>query len=83
MKVSLTAQQVTQLQPYFDRVRAAAKMGTPGMLVAQLSWYEGRYWMTPAFLEHAEAKLVTQRGKDLPKLEKLRESPDNGGANER
>lgn len=73
MKVTLNAAQTRQLAPYLDRVRAAAVQGSPGMLVGQISWdLEGRYWITPAFLDHEDAKVITERGRDLPRLEKVR-----------
>lgn len=64
MKIILTKRQVRMLLPFKDRVQAAAMMGSPGMLIAQISWNnEGRYWMTPGFLEHEYAKLITEKGK--------------------
>jgi hypothetical protein len=65
MKIVLTKRQAEQLVPYFDRVRATAALGTPGMLVAQLSFdpYRMEYFMTPAFLDHDKAQLVTECGR--------------------
>lgn len=81
MKVALSQKQAEQLAPYVDRVRSVAKLGTPGMLVAQISWdVEGRYWLTPAFLPHEVAKVVTEKGVDLPRLE--RRKPDASGADD-
>jgi hypothetical protein len=66
VKVRLTANQLRQLGRYFDRVQAAAALGKPGMLVAQLHWdQDGKYWMTPAFLEHEVAMLITQKGREV------------------
>lgn len=63
MRINLTEKQWRQLTPYFDRVQSAAVCGSPGMLIAQISWdQEGRYWMTPAFLPHEHAKLITEKG---------------------
>lgn len=49
--------------PYFDRVQAAAVAGNPGMLLAQISWsvQSGKWWLTPGFLAHEYAKLITQK----------------------
>lgn len=67
MKLPLLPWQAERLRPYFDRVQAAAVLGSPGMLVAQISWdQEGRCWLTPAFLDHELARVVTERGRDLP-----------------
>lgn len=51
MRIPLTRSQVQQLTPYFDRVRTAAQLGAPGMLVAQISWNQAEelYWMTPGW----------------------------------
>lgn len=66
MRVRLTAQQVQQLMPYVDRVRATAAMGTPGMLIAQIGYDSNwHYWLTPAFLDHDLAKVITERGRAL------------------
>lgn len=64
LRINLTRFQVAELQPYFDRVQAAAMLGSPGMLIAQISWdtRSGRHWMTPAFLPHESAKLITEKG---------------------
>lgn len=78
MRITLTLRQITQLQPYIDRVRAAAAAGDPGMLVAQINWSDkdGSYWLTPAFLDHELAKVITERGRaEIPgplRLEKRR-----------
>jgi hypothetical protein len=78
MRIKLTTRQVELLRPYIDRVKAAAVMGSPGMLVAQIgSDHDGEYAITPAFLDHDLAKQITERGRDLPRLEKLKE-PVNG-----
>lgn len=65
MKIALTETQIRQLVPYFDRVRSAAVLGSPGMLVAQIRWSEAeqKYWMEPAFLEHEDAAKITLKGK--------------------
>lgn len=64
MRINLTEEQVEQLTPYFDRVRATAAAGSPGMLVAQIRWSqrEHKYWMEPGFLEHRDAVLITEKG---------------------
>lgn len=64
LRINLTQWQVRELTPYFDRVQAAAMMGSPGMLIAQISWdtRDGKYWMTPAFLANEHAQLITERG---------------------
>lgn len=65
MKILLGKTQVQQLRRFKDRIQATAALGNPGMLVAQLSWdQEGRWWLTPAFLDHELAKTITQKGKD-------------------
>lgn len=69
MKIKLSRQQVQQLQPYIDRVRNAAALGSPGMLVAQVSWSDSDFtcWITPAFLDNDKAKLITEQGRaDIP-----------------
>jgi hypothetical protein len=64
MKLTLNAKQIQALQPYVNRVRNAAVLGSPGMLVGQISWdQEGRYWITPAFLDHELAKIITEQGR--------------------
>jgi hypothetical protein len=65
MRILLNTRQVEQLQPYFDRVRAAAQRGNPGMLVAQIRRddKEGDYWFEPQFLPHAYAEVLTMRGR--------------------
>jgi hypothetical protein len=66
MRIRLTAQQVQQLMPYVDRVRATAAMGNLGMLVAQIGYDNNwHYWLTPAFLDHDLAKVITERGRAL------------------
>lgn len=89
MRIKLTARQIELLRPYFDRVKAAAVMGSPGMLVGQLSSDDdGEYAIVPAFLDHDLAKQITERGRDLPRLERLkvpdetldRSKPVNGSA---
>lgn len=67
-KIRLTQNQVKQLLPYFDRVRSAAALGTPGMLVAQISWNTGdqTYWMEPGFLPHEVAKCISEKGQACP-----------------
>jgi hypothetical protein len=65
VRIRLTAKQVQQLQPYIDRVRAAAVLGSPGMLVGQIGWNaEGQYMITPAFLDHDKAKVITEAGRE-------------------
>ncbi len=68
MRVKLTAAQVNRLLPYFDRVRAAAAMGSPGMLVGQIGWDEnGEHTITVGFLDYDKAKIVTEAGRaDIP-----------------
>ena len=64
MRIRLTAKQVQQLQPYIDRVRAAAVLGSPGMLVGQIGCNaDGEYAITPAFLDHQKAKVITESGR--------------------
>lgn len=65
MRIKLTTPQITALRPYFDRVKAAGAAGSPGMLVAQLTHdSDGTYAMTPAFLDHDVAQVVTQKGRE-------------------
>ena len=79
MRINLTAKQIEMLRPYFDRVKAAAVMGSPGMLVGQISCdHDGEWAIVPAFLDHDLAKNITERARDLPKLEKLKERAVNG-----
>lgn len=63
-RITLTGHQVRYLQPYKDRVQAAAQLGSPGMLIAQIHWNNatGQWWMTPAFLPHEHAKSITEKG---------------------
>lgn len=76
MRINLTARQVELLRPYFDRVSAAAVMGSPGMLVGQISRDDdGEYAIVPCFLDHDLAKEIAGRARDLPRLEKLRVNP--------
>jgi hypothetical protein len=65
MKITLTARQVQRLMPYFDRVRATAVAGSPGMLVAQLRWDDSRgiYTMEPCFIDHAKALPLVEAGR--------------------
>lgn len=64
MRLKLNAKQIEALIPYFDRVRASAAMGTPGMLVGQIGWNEdGEYAITVAFLDHDKAKVITEAGR--------------------
>ncbi len=67
MRIPLNTRQRRELQPYIDRVRSAATLGTPGMLVAQIHWSdtEGSCWMTPAFLDHDHARIITEQGRTL------------------
>ena len=80
MKVRLTQKQVEELAPYFDRVRATASMGTPGMLVAQLRYdpHRDEYTLEPAFLDHDLATIITERGqREIPgpiRLERRKDS---------
>jgi hypothetical protein len=68
IKILLGKTQIQQLRPYLDRVQAAAALGSPGMLVAQISWdQEGKCWLVPAFLNHTLAKIITERGLELEK----------------
>lgn len=64
LRILLTERQIRDLMPFKDRVQAAAVRGSPGMLVAQIGWnsIDGRWWMTPGFLEHEHAKLITKKG---------------------
>lgn len=65
MKIALTTKQIGQLTTFFDRVRATASLGKPGMLVAQIRWEQtgdGRYWMEPAFLPNEVAQCIVEKG---------------------
>lgn len=64
MRIKLTAKQIQELRPFYDRVQAAAVAGSPGMLVAQVRWDPpaDRWWMEPGFLDHDHAKLITEKG---------------------
>lgn len=65
VRIKLNARQIEQLLPYFDRVRASAAMGSPGMLVGQIGWDEnGEYTITVGFLDHDKARIVTEAGRD-------------------
>lgn len=90
MKIRLNQRQTQLMQPYLDRVKAAYAMGSPGMLVAQVSHEAGGFvTLTPAFLDNDIAKLITEKGRaEIPgpmnqRLEKRRDETDslpNGGA---
>jgi hypothetical protein len=68
-RVQLTPLQVFELAEYFDRVKAEATLGTPGILVAQLTYdQEGHYWMHPAFLPHDLAQLIASKGKTVSQV---------------
>jgi len=65
VKIALTEKQIGQLATFFDRVRATALLGKPGMLVAQIRWEQtgdGRYWMEPAFLPNEVAQCIVEKG---------------------
>lgn len=68
MRIRLTAVQVRELMPYFDRVHATAVMGSPGMLVGQFGYtVDHEYYITVAFLDHERAKLITEAAvADIP-----------------
>lgn len=71
MKLPLTPEQVTALAPYFDRVRATAALGTPGILVAQLRYnsHRDQHTMEPCFIAHEHALLIAEKGeRDIPGL---------------
>lgn len=75
MRIPLTDAQIRNLMPFFDRVRAAAVAGHPGMLVAQIRWSDqhNAYWMEPGFLAHEHAKLIAEKGQqffDVPDLQR-------------
>lgn len=63
VRVRLQPWQTRQLQTYKDRVQAAAQLGSPGMLVAQICWdnADQKWWIEPCFLPHELAKLVTEK----------------------
>jgi hypothetical protein len=63
-RIPLTQKQVKRLLPYFDRVRSAASLGQPGMLVAQIRWSspDQTYWMEPGFLPHEVAQCISEKG---------------------
>lgn len=65
MRIPLTHRQAQQLAPYFDRVRATAALGTPGMLVAQLRFDARRnlYTMEPCFIDHDKAQPLIKAGR--------------------
>jgi len=81
MRVRLTAKQVQQLAPYFDRVHATSVMGSPGMLVGQFGYTRDReYYLTVAFLDHDKAQVITQAGRSEipgPSVGKRRRSDDS------
>lgn len=67
MRITLTQKQITQLLPYYDRVKASAVAGSPGMLVAQICRnQDGKWWMEPGFLEHEHALCITGKGQPCP-----------------
>lgn len=68
MRLKLNFKQIEALLPYFDRVRASAALGSPGMLVGQIGWNEdGEYAITVAFLDHDKAQVITEAGRaDIP-----------------
>jgi len=69
LQVNLSTRQVRDPQAYIDRTRSCAKLGSVGMLVAQIRWdQEGRVWLEPAFLEHTHAKILTEHGKTLEQV---------------
>lgn len=65
VKITLTARQAHSLQPYFDRVRASAVCGSPGMLVAQLRHdaHHDIYTMEPGFIDHEKALPLVDAGR--------------------
>jgi hypothetical protein len=64
MRLKLTAQQVEALRPYFDRVNAAAAMGSPGMLVGHLGYSDqSGYGINVGFLDNEKARLITEAAK--------------------
>lgn len=80
MRVKLTLKQVALLAPYFDRVRAAATLGSPGMLVGQIGYSPVvGYGITVAFLDHDKAKIITEAARaEIPgpvRLEKRKAAP--------
>lgn len=68
MRITLTAKQIRELTPFFDRVQATAALGRPGMLVAQIRWQQRgeKYWMEPGFLDHEHALCITEKGQHCP-----------------
>lgn len=56
-RIPLTGRQAERLLPYFDRVRATAALGSPGMLIAQLRYDSQKniYTMEPCFIDHDKA----------------------------
>jgi hypothetical protein len=67
MRITLTQKQITQLLPYYDRVKASAVAGNPGMLLAQIRRnQDGKWWMEPGFLDHEHALRITEKGQSLP-----------------
>jgi len=70
VKIALTPDQIEQLSPYIDRVRAAGALGTPGMLVAQLrySTHRDTWTMEPAFLDYEHAQTLEHKGRrEIPR----------------
>lgn len=70
MKIVLTKTQVYQLAPYIDRVNAAAALGTPGMLVAQIrqNTHRDQWTLEPCFLDHDKALPLVEAGRrEIPK----------------
>jgi len=67
MKIKLTTKQMKQLTPFFDRVRATAALGSPGMLLAQIkrSPQDGTCWMEPGFLPHENALCIAEKAEQL------------------
>jgi hypothetical protein len=82
MRINLTASQIEQLRPYFDRVKAAAVMGSPGMLVGQIGFSsESGYGISVGFLDHEKAKLITEAAReDIPGRERLKASRNKPNA---
>lgn len=65
MRIKLTARQIEQMLPYFDRVRSAAAQGSPGMLVGQIGWSnEGEYTIEVAFLDYDKAAIITEAARE-------------------
>jgi hypothetical protein len=60
--IKLTDQQRLILRPYIERVQTAKSMGSPGMLVGQVSWDESGAWFVPIFIPHAKAVFLEETG---------------------